>query len=308
MSQASPVIETQGLTRSFRNSDAVSQLNISVQKDSVYAFLGPNGAGKTTTIRMLLNIITPSSGVAQVLSRNSRHLRSTDFQRIGYVSENQKLPLWMTVSQFMNYLQPLYPTWNTSFATKLLNDFDLPMDRTLKHLSRGMRMKAALVGSLAFQPELLVLDEPFSGLDPLVREEFLDGIIELTSQESWSIFISSHDIDEVERISDHVGLINEGRLLLSESVETLLASYRKVSLTTAEPEDDIDNLPASWIMPRQKGRLLSFTETHYDESEFESQARQRFPKLQNLTVESLSLKEIYLVIARNLKNEPSRLR
>ena len=306
MSQASPVIETHRLTRSFQKNIAVNELDITVQKDSVYAFLGPNGAGKTTTIRMLLNIVRPSSGEAQVVGRDSRHLRSLDFQRIGYVSENQKLPLWMTVSQFMNYLQPLYPSWNKPFATKLLKDFDLPMDRKLKHLSRGMRMKAALVGSLAFRPELLVLDEPFSGLDPLVREEFLDGIIELTSQENWTIFISSHDIDEVERISDQVGLINEGRLLLSESVETLLNSYRKVSLTTSENEANLRGLPPSWLMSRQKGRLLSFTESRYDEPKFESQARQQFPNLQNLRVEPLSLKEIYLVIARNLKNDPSR--
>jgi ABC-2 type transport system ATP-binding protein len=308
MSQGAPIIETRGLTRKFRNNNAVSQLDLTVQKDSVYAFLGPNGAGKTTTIRMLLNIIKPSSGKAQVIGTDSRHLRSKDFQRIGYVSENQKLPLWMTVSQFMNYLQPLYPSWDKPFAAKLLNDFDLPSDRKLKHLSRGMRMKAALVGALAFRPELLVLDEPFSGLDPLVREEFLDGIIELTAQESWTIFISSHDIDEVERIADQVGVINEGSLLLTESIETLLSSYRKISLTNPNAESDLKDLPSNWLMPRQKGRLLSFTESRYDESSFDSQAHAQFPGLQNLSVETLSLKEIYLVIARNLKNEKTRSR
>jgi ABC-2 type transport system ATP-binding protein len=306
MSQGDPVIETRGLTRKFRHTNAVSQLDLTVQKDSVYAFLGPNGAGKTTTIRMLLNIIKPSSGKAHVIGTDSRRLRSKDFQRIGYVSENQKLPLWMTVSQFMNYLQPLYPSWDKPFATKLLDNFDLPSDRKLKHLSRGMSMKAALVGALAFRPELLVLDEPFSGLDPLVREEFLDGIIELTSQENWTIFISSHDIDEVERIADQVGVINEGSLLLTESIETLLGSYRKISLTTSETETDLNDLPANWLIPRQKGRLLSFTESRYDESSFDSQARAQFPGLQNLSVETLSLKEIYLVIARNLKNEKAR--
>ena len=306
MTQGVPVIETNGLTRKFRSNKAVNQLDLTVQKDSVYAFLGPNGAGKTTTIRMLLNIIKPSSGKAKIIGSDSRHLRSRDFQQIGYVSENQKLPLWMTVSQFMNYLQPLYPSWDKPFATKLLNDFDLPNDRKLKHLSRGMRMKAALVGSLAFRPKLLVLDEPFSGLDPLVREEFLDGIIELTSQENWTIFISSHDIDEVERIADQVGVINEGSLLLTESVEGLLGSFRKVSLTPADTEQDLKDLPQNWLMPRQKGRLLSFAESQYDETVFDSQVRARFPGLQNLSVETLSLKEIYLVIARNLKNEKSR--
>jgi len=181
MSENTPVIETIKLSRRFRRLDAVHHLDLSVTEGSIHAFLGPNGAGKTTTIRMLLNIIPPSSGEATVLGTKSRKLAQRDFEKIGYVSENQKLPLWMTVAQLMNYLRPLYPTWDNPFAEKLLKDFDLPLGQKLKHLSRGMRMKTALVGALAFRPRLLVLDEPFSGLDPLVREEFLEGIIELTA-------------------------------------------------------------------------------------------------------------------------------
>lgn len=302
MSQRVPVIEARNLTRKFRSTEAVRQLNLTVQKDSVFAFLGPNGAGKTTTIRMLLNIIKPTSGEALIMGTDSRRLHSPDFQRIGYVSENQKLPLWMTVEQFLNYLQPLYPSWEKAFATKLLRDFDLPSNRKLRHLSRGMRMKAALVGTLAFRPKLLVLDEPFSGLDPLVREEFLDGIIELTSQENWTIFISSHDIDEVERIADQVGVLSEGSLLFTEPVEGLLNSFRKISLTAESYGRDDQKWPSTWLMPKKEGRLLTFTDSQFTESELNAQVRSRFPKLQNLTVETLSLKEIYLVIARNLKH------
>ncbi len=118
--------------------------------------------------------------------------------------ENQRLPEWMTVEQLINFCRPMYPTWDPAFCTKLLEEFDLPLDRKLKHLSRGMKMKAALLTSLAYRPRLLVLDEPFSGLDPLVRDEVIRGMLELTEQENWTVLISSHDIDEVERLADWV--------------------------------------------------------------------------------------------------------
>ncbi len=306
MPPESPVIETQGLSRRFGPTDAVNQLDIQVPKDSVFAFLGPNGAGKTTTIRMLLNILKPSAGNALLLGKDSRQLRSQDFQRIGYVSENQNLPLWMTVEQFMNYLRPLYAKWDTTYESKLLDEFALPKDRKLKHLSRGMRMKAALVGALAFRPELLVLDEPFTGLDPLVREEFLSGIVELTSQEKWTIFLSSHDIDEVERIADRVTVINDGSLVLNESVDQLLGAYRKVSVTLSDSEPSLENLPPHWLTAHQEGRLLTFVDSQHHDSEFETEARAHFPGLQNLSLEPLSLREIYLVIARSLQNKKPR--
>jgi ABC-2 type transport system ATP-binding protein len=302
MSDNNPVIETNKLSRRFRRLDAVHDLDLTVNEGSIHAFLGPNGAGKTTTIRMLLNIIPPSSGDATVLGTRSRKLGRRDFEKIGYVSENQKLPLWMTVAQLMNYLRPLYPSWDNAFAEKLLTDFDLPLGQRLKHLSRGMRMKAALVGALAYRPRLLVLDEPFSGLDPLVREEFLEGIIELTSQEKWTIFLSSHDIDEVERLADQVAVINQGNLLLSESCDALLSRFRRVSFTSPDTDHALDNIPNSWLLAQQKGRHVSFTETSFNETESTSLLHSRFGEIKDLSYEGLSLKEIYLVLARNLKN------
>ncbi|MBL6766095.1 MAG: ABC transporter ATP-binding protein [Verrucomicrobiae bacterium] len=301
MSEPNPVIETRGLTRRFRKIEAVHGLDLTVHEGSIHAFLGPNGAGKTTTIRMLMNITHPSGGEATVLGTPSRRLGRRDFERIGYVSENQRLPLWMTVANLMNYLRPLYPTWDNAFAAKLIKDFDLPLGQQLKHLSRGMRMKASLVGALAFRPRLLILDEPFSGLDPLVREEFLEGIIELTAQEKWTIFISSHDIDEVERLADQVAIINQGRLRLSESVEDLLQRFRKVSFTSPSENEDIAHLPGQWMSAQSVGHHVSLVETRFDPPKTEDLLRARFGEIKNLSIESLSLREIYLVLARNLK-------
>lgn len=303
MSDNTPVIETSKLSRRFRRLDAVNDLDLTVNEGSIHAFLGPNGAGKTTTIRMLLNIIPPSSGQANILGTSSKQLGRRDFENIGYVSENQKMPLWMTVAQLMNYLRPLYPTWDNAFAEKLLQGFDLPLGQKLKHLSRGMRMKASLVGALAFRPKLLVLDEPFSGLDPLVREEFLEGIIELTAQEKWTIFISSHDIDEVERLADQVAVINEGNLLLSESIENLLHRFRRISFSVSDKETALQSMPPHWLAAAQNGQHVNLVDTRYEESETQSLLKSRFGEVKDLKLEPLSLKEIYLVLARNLKAE-----
>ena len=165
--------------------------------------MGPNGAGKTTTVKLLMNIIEPTSGRAIVLGTDSRRLGPTQFQQIGYVSENQEAPEWMTVDYLMAYLKPFYPTWDDGRAQELLKAFELPGDRKLKHLSRGMRMKAALASSLAYRPKLLVLDEPFTGLDPLVRDEFIEGLVGIA--QDTTMLISSHDLAEIESFATHIG-------------------------------------------------------------------------------------------------------
>jgi ABC-2 type transport system ATP-binding protein len=195
------MITISDLHKRFRKTEAVAGLSLEVPEGQVTAFLGPNGAGKSTTIKCLLNLHRPDSGSASVLGTDSRKLGPAQFKQIGYVSENMELPLWMTVKQFLDYCRPLYPNWDKAFEAQLLTQFDLPLATKLKDLSRGMRMKAALLSSLAYRPKLVVLDEPFSGLDPLVRDEFIRGLLELTEQEGWTVFVSSHDIEEVQRLA-----------------------------------------------------------------------------------------------------------
>ncbi len=153
--ESETIIETRGLTRRFRTQDAVQDLDLRIEKGRICAFLGPNGAGKTTTIKMLMGILRPSSGEAQIFGTPSSKLGQAEFERIGYVSENQEMPEWMSVKQLMNYCAPLYPSWDEKFCNSLLDQFSLPRDQKLKNLSRGMRMKAALISSLAYRPELL---------------------------------------------------------------------------------------------------------------------------------------------------------
>jgi ABC-2 type transport system ATP-binding protein len=296
------IIETHNLARRFGRTDAVDNLSLSVPEGSIYAFLGPNGAGKTTTIKMLLNILQPTSGSAEILGVDSTRLGPGEFASIGYVSENQKLPEWMTVGQLIDYCRPMYPGWDTAFCEKLRVQFDLPLDRKLKAFSRGMKMKASLLSSLAYRPRLLVLDEPFTGLDPLVRDEFIRGMLELSGEGNWTVFISSHDIDEVERLADWVGIINGGHLKLAESAESLQARFRRVECVVGADTTRLPaSLPPSWLIAEIAGHSVRYVESLYQPESSEAKLREVFPGATQISVSAMSLRDIFLALARTYR-------
>ena len=288
------IIETRNLTHRYWRTEAVQDLNLAVPAGSVFALLGPNGAGKTTTIKMLMNLLRPTAGEARVLGVDSRHLGEHELAQIGYVSENQQLPLWMSVRQLLDYCRPFYPTWDAALEKTLLAQFDLPADRKLRHLSLGMLMKAALLSSLAYRPKLLVLDEPFSGLDPLMREEFVRGVLEVSALGDWTVLVSSHDIEDVERLADHVGMMENGRLKLSEPADALLGRFRSVELTEAAPAA---TAPAGALEWGRAGNLTKFIAPDYAGEASERAWRERFSGA-TLKVSPLSLREIFITLAR----------
>jgi len=198
---------------------------------AIYALLGPNGAGKTTTIKVLMNLLEPTAGSATVLGVDSRRLGPRDLARIGYVADGMPLPDWMTLQVFLDYCRPFYPTWDRDLENKLAAKFELPLERRLKHFSRGMKMKAALIAALAYRPTLLVLDEPFSGLDPVVRDDFIRGVLEVSSLGDWTVFLSSHDIEEVERLADWIAVLEQGQLRFAEPLDSLLRRFRRIEVT-----------------------------------------------------------------------------
>jgi ABC-2 type transport system ATP-binding protein len=196
-------IRTDNLTKRYSRVAALDGVKLEVQEGAVYALVGQNGAGKTTAIKILMNLISATSGTADVLGMDSRKIRGAAYTRIGYVSENQEIHEWMRVGALLTYLADFYPTWDFALQNALVKQFELPLDRKIKHLSRGMKMKLALAGALAFHPPLIVLDEPFGGLDPLVRDQLIEGLLERASEST--IFLSSHDLAEIESFASHVG-------------------------------------------------------------------------------------------------------
>lgn len=289
------IIETHNLTRRFGRMEAVHELNLSVPTGSIFALLGPNGAGKTTTLKMLMNLQPPTAGSARVLGVDSRKLGERELAQIGYVSENQQLPSWMTVRQLLDYCRPFYPTWDRALEKTLLAQFALPESRKLAHLSRGMTMKAALLSSLAYRPKLLVLDEPFSGLDPLVRDEFIRGVLEVSALGEWTVLVSSHDIEEVERLADHVALLEEGRLRLAERTDSLQGRFRGVEITDAPTA--ARPLP-HWLEWERAGALTRFIETQYAGEATERAWREHCGGAA-VKLRPMSLREIYMTLARS---------
>jgi len=287
------------LSVAFGTLRAVDELDLVVEPGAIYGLLGPNGAGKTTAIKSMMNIIGRTSGSAEIFGRDSRQLRHDDFTRIGYVSENQDLPTWMTVGYLMRYLEPFYPTWDNERATQLLRLFDLPLDRSLRHLSRGMLMKAALASSLAYRPRLLVLDEPFSGLDPLVREELIEGMLE-TAEES-TILVSSHDLGEIETFASHIGYMDRGRLVFSEEMSVLTTRFREVEVTIAEPADLTRDprWPDRWLRPEVSPAVVRFIDTAYDPELTPAHVRQLFRGVRDISARPIPLRTIFVTMARN---------
>lgn len=297
-------IQCVDLSKKFRSVQALNRLNLSVPEGAVYALIGPNGAGKTTAIKTLMNIYTPDTGVAEVNGKDSRHLRGPDFETIGYVSENQKLPDWMTVDYLMRYLKPFYPTWDDAFAADLIRKFSLPGDRKLSQLSRGMRMKAALASSLAYHPRLVILDEPFSGLDPLVRDEFIEGLI--GSAEDTTMLISSHDLAEIESFASHAGFLENGRMRFSEDMLSLSARFREVEVTLAEPSALPYNWPAAWLHAELSPAVLRFIDTEFDESKIGDRLRALVPHTVEISTGAMPLREIFIALARENRQESNR--
>lgn len=286
------------VTRRFGKSQALQGASFRVPAGSITALLGPNGAGKSTALKIALNLLRPTSGGVKVFGTDSRKLGPAQLARIGYVADGMELPEWMTVDQFLAWCRPLYPKWDADLERELRKQFGLPGDRKLKHLSRGQKMKASLISSLAYRPELLVLDEPFSGLDPLVRDEFITGLLELAGGEGFTVVLSSHDIEEVDRLADHVVMLNHGSVLLDESTESLLARHRRVEVVLPENFGDLPSLPATWIAPQSSGRVLRFADTAYAPDAFQQATARIFPGCPPPDITPFTLRELFVTLIR----------
>jgi ABC-2 type transport system ATP-binding protein len=246
-------IELVGLTKRFGRTLAVDGLSLRVAPGSTFGLIGPNGSGKTTTIKMLVGVLTPTAGNAYVLGREVLAEPLAVKQRVGYVPEAHHIDRWMRVAEVMGFCRSLYESWNDQTCQEMLDLFRLDARKKVKHLSKGMLVKLSLVLAVSHEPEVLVLDEPMAGLDPLAREEFLDGVLRTICERGQTVLFSTHSLDDVQRLADTVGILYGGRLLVHRNIEELLATTKRirVTLTGGRPPDQ---LPANTIWQRVRGR------------------------------------------------------
>jgi ABC-2 type transport system ATP-binding protein len=288
-----------GLSKTYGKVPVLNSLDFDIPAGCVFGLIGPNGAGKTTTIKIMMNILQPTAGRVEMFGVDSRRLGPDDLTQIGYVSENQEMPGWMTVKYLMAYLKPFYPNWDDARAAELVRHFELPLDRLLKNFSRGMWMKAALASALAYRPKLLVLDEPFTGLDPLVREDLVNGLA--ASAGETTIFVSSHDLGELETFATHVGYLHAGRLSFSEEMSSLSARFRQVEVMLAAgacASADTE-WPREWMRREVSGKIVRFVESRFDQERTSSEIRRVFGEAPQVSIQRMPLRAIFLTLARH---------
>ncbi len=218
-------ISVQELCRRFGKKTALDRVTVEVPKGLVFGLVGENGAGKTTLIKHLLGLLKPQSGVVRVFGGDPVREPESVFSRIGYLSENRDLPVWMRVRELIFFTQAFYPDWDSGYAEELRKTFDLDPTAKVKTLSRGQRAQLGLLLALAHRPELLLLDEPSSGLDAVVRRDILGAIIRTVADEGRTVLFSSHLLDEVEYVADHIAFLHEGRLIASGPLSDIKAAH-----------------------------------------------------------------------------------
>src|SRR4051812_43819593 len=221
-----PVLQISNLSRRFGNKLALDSVSLVMPRGGVYGLVGANGAGKTTLIKHLLGLLRAESGSVRVFGRDPVADPVGVLSRIGYLSEENDLPDWMTIDELIRYSRAFYPTWDDAYAEELRRSFALDAAARIKTLSKGQKARAGLIAALAHRPELLVLDEPSSGLDPIVRRDILGAVIRTIAGEGRTVLFSSHLLDEVEQVADHVTMIDRGKVALSAPLAAIKQQHR----------------------------------------------------------------------------------
>ncbi len=230
------MIEIDDLSRSFGAKRALDNVSLRVPKGTVLGLVGENGAGKTTLIRHMLGLLKAQSGMVRVFGLDPVKEPVGVSSRIGYLSEEPDLPGWMRMDELLRYVAAFYPAWDAEYAEELRRRFGLnPTDR-VSQLSKGQRARAGLITALAYRPELILLDEPSSGLDPIVRQDILGAIVRAIADEGRTVLFSSHLLSEVERVSDRVAMIRDGRILFCDALDRLKATHARLTLQFNAPQ------------------------------------------------------------------------
>jgi len=305
------VVQAHEVWKRFRSHDALRGLNLNVEEGSAYALIGANGAGKTTTLKLLMNILAPTRGEVSVMGVQTQRFSHTLLNQIGYVSENQVLPARLTLGQYLDYLRPFYPAWDRELETSTCARLHVPLDRRIGELSHGTRMKAALACALPFRPKLLILDEPFSGVDALVREEFMEGL--LLQAGDLTLIVSSQELGEIETVATHVGFLDAGRMLFEESMNDLQARIREIRVVLERPALNAEGpaalpaeraaalpagWPAAWLRAQVFGNVISFVDTRYSPAATEQLIHQLLAPVKQIDAQALPLRTVFTTLAR----------
>ena len=231
-----PVVAVSHLSRRFGATQALADVSIDVPAGCVFGLVGENGAGKSTLIKHLLGLWRAQSGTVRIFGSDPVADPVSVLARVGYLSEEPDLPGWMRVGELRGYVQAFYPRWDAAYAGRLCDEFGLDPAARVKTLSKGQRARLGLVCAEAHRPDLLILDEPSSGLDPIVRRDILEAIIRTVTDQGRTVLFSSHLLDEVERVSDYLAMLHRGAVRFCAPLDDIKTRHRRLVLQFERPQ------------------------------------------------------------------------
>jgi ABC-2 type transport system ATP-binding protein len=292
-----PVVEIRNLSRRFGSTPALAGVSLSIPRGVVFGLVGTNGAGKTTLIKHAMGLMRAQAGSVSVFGLDPVSNPTAVLSRVGYLSELNELPEWMRVEELINFTRAFYPNWDERYAQSLRQNFELEPQKVVQTLSKGQRARLGLLLALSYRPELLILDEPSSGLDPLVRRDILRAIIKTIAEEGRTVLFSSHLLDEVERVADRVAIINGGTIIQNDDLETLKSSYHRVVFRFGSAPQGAPHLDGCF---NWQGGNRDWSACYRGAPEEASQLTSRFGA-QLIEHAPLSLNEIFLALVGTKK-------
>jgi len=295
----SVIVKTENLCKNFGKKCALDDVTIEVLRGRVFGLVGENGAGKTTLIHHILGAYTAEKGSVSVFGLNPVKYPKEVLGRIGYLSETRDLPRWMSIQQLIRYMAAFYPNWDMAYSNQLLEQFELDPKRKIRALSRGELARTGLLVALSHRPELLLLDEPSSGLDPVARMDILSAVVRSVAEEGRTVFFSSHLLDEVERVSDDVCMLHHGRIVMNDSLEEIKSRHHLLEVRTNSNKLNFENIPGVIrINALGHGYRLLY---RGNEKEGKEQIEQQGGKIINIAVPSLE--EIFIAYVKKQDKE-----
>jgi ABC-2 type transport system ATP-binding protein len=289
------MIHFRDVNKSFKRQSALNNFNLNVPEGTIYGLVGRNGAGKSTTLRLVMNLLRADSGELQVMGHTPHQLPLNLRQQMGYSSDSLPLIPWLKVGQLLQENGAFYPDWDVDYVKLWLKRLELDIEKRIFSLSRGEKQKLAFLMAIGHRPRLLILDEPAGGLDPVVRQQFLESLIELLNETGTTIVLSSHQLQELERIAEYIGIVENGRMVLETELETLRSQVRRVVLMG---DHSLRFQPAEEALLEcvERPGYLELVYRDWQEQQAEILA-ERYPK-SSLQVQALSLEDIFVLLQK----------
>ena len=285
------IISTKDLYKSFKKKEVLKGLNVNVNKGSIFGFLGKNGAGKTTAIKCLLGLFRQTDGNSNILGYGSGDLPEEAKARIGYIPQENDLVEWMKVSQLIRYTKIFYDRWDDAITEKLLKRFEISEKDIVGELSTGQAQRLAVVLTLSFDPDVLILDEPVASLDPEGRRNFLETILDVAKDGKRTILLSSHITSDVERIADTIGILKDGTIQVERPIEDLKDSVKRLRIVPRNgviPEGI--NIPNLLDMKKEPNFIMATVHDYSEDAKHTLEANYKV----NIDVFDLNLEDIFL--------------